>query len=1423
MKGLPRVSFWLLAITVIGLSFANPQSRAATSANPKSKIQNPKSNWLSAVQSDIRQSEYHVTWQEETYLPDGSAAYQSPNRAHNLRTYFTPEGIVVMPRTGGIANEANGANFVLGLRLMGVGDAAETVVSTNRLEYRRGGLTEWYVNDESGLEQGFTLTAPPLPPRERGRGEGESFAIELSISGNLIPTLTADGRALEFTTTDGKRVLRYGDLAATDANGRDLPITMSLDNGRLQVEAETARATFPITIRALIRSLPDNHPSGGTDGLSEEPDWTAESNQDYAHFAVSGTAGDVNGDGYGDVIVGAYDYDNGQTGEGRAFVYHGSASGLSITPAWTAEGDQTGAWFGVSVGTAGDVNGDGHADVIVGAPYYDNDQSDEGRAYVYHGSPSGLSPIANWITEGDQTLAAYGHAVGTAGDVNGDNYTDVIVGALYYDSGQTDEGQARVFHGSISGLNPLPNWTAESDQADAELGYYALGTAGDVNGDGYADVIIGSFYYQNGEYREGRAFAWYGSITGLGPNGNPSNADWTAESNQENALFGYWVSTAGDVNGDGYADAIVGAYNYDNGETDEGRAFAYYGSSTGLSLTANWTAESNQAGANFGNPVGTAGDVNGDGYADVVVGASAFDNGQTNEGQVFVYYGSVSGLNSSANWTADGNQDLAYFGGSAGTAGDVNGDGYADLIVGAGTYDNGQTDEGAVFVYHGAADGLSTTANWTAESDQDSSYFGYPIHTAGDVNGDGYTDIIVGAYQYDNGQSGEGRIFAYYGSEGGLSLTPDWTAESDQDYAYFGNPVDTTGDVNGDGYTDVIARAYAYDNGQTNEGAVFVYHGSASGLSLSPNWTAESNQVNAYFGTTAGAAGDINGDGYGDVIVGASSYENGWAFVYHGSAGGLNLTPNWMAEGDQAGAQFGWPVGTAGDVNGDGYSDVIIGSHAYDNGGGSEGRTFVYHGSAAGLSTLPSWTAGGDQSGAQFGYSGGTAGDVNGDGYSDVVIGALLYDNGQVDEGRTFVYHGSADGLATVPYWTAESDQTNAQFGYSVGTAGDVNGDGYGDVIIGALLYDNGQVDEGRAFVYFGSTTGLTSIPDWTAESDQAYAWFGRSVGTAGDINGDGYAEVAIGTDRYDNNQTDEGRAFVYYGNGSAGLSLSPRQRRSDNSAPLAHLGRSEDNAFRLALLGRTPFGRGKVKLQWEVKPLGVLFDGTGLQQSATWLDTGTAGVQLNQLVSNLAADTVYHWRVRLLYHPATTPFQQYSRWLTMPWNGWQEADLRTGTEGGPTPTPTYTPTPTSTPTPPPTSTPPPFASGLLFLPVTVREYVDYFDGATEIEPNNTYQEANGPLRSGRVYTGFPRDTNDYFTIYLPTGGHITIVLTGIQPTEPLQLQLRDGNTSLLDYVAEPGPYEIGYDGPAGTYYIRIYAADPDGDELQYSLVVTYP
>ncbi|HNT75825.1 MAG TPA: FG-GAP-like repeat-containing protein, partial [Anaerolineae bacterium] len=877
--------------------------------------------------------------------------------------------------------------------------------------------------------------------------------------------------------------------------------------------------------------------------------------------------------------------------------YHGSASGLASTPAWTAESDQANAQFGLTVGTAGDVNGNGYSDVIVGAYLYDNGQTDEGRAYVYHGSAGGLSTVPNWMAESDQANAAFGVGVGTAGDVNGDGYSDVIIGAYAYDNGQTNEGMVFVYHGSASGLSAIVDWTAESNQDNA---YFGGATAGDVNGDGYSDVIVSAPLYDNGEIDEGRTYVYHGSAMGLS-----TSPDWTAESGQVEAQFGNSIGTAGDVNGDGYSDVIIGARRFDNSEVDEGRAYVYHGSASGLSPNAVWIAESDQANAWFGLSVGTAGDVNGDGYSDIIVGAYIYDNGQENEGRTFVYYGSASGVSTVA-WMAEGNQDSAYFGMSVGTAGDVNGDGYSDVIVGAQYYDNGETNEGRAYVYYGSGSGLSTSPVWMAEGDQAGALFGYAVGTAGDVNGDGYADVIVAALYYDNGQTDEGCAFVYHGSASGLAATPTWTAESNQAYASFGHAVGTAGDVNGDGYADIIVSARQYDNGQINEGRTYVYHGSASGLSAAAAWTAESDQAYAYLGTA---------------------------------------------------------VGTAGDVNGDGYSDIIVGAPDYDNEQTDEGRVYVYYGSASGLSSNADWVVESDQPTAWFGFSVGTAGDVNDDGYSDIIIGAHGYDNDQTDEGRAFVYYGSASGLTTTAIWTTESDQAGAYLGYAAGTAGDVNGDGYSDVIVGALYYDNGQTDEGRAYVYYGSASGLSPNAAWVVESDLNTAWFGFKVGTAGDVNGDGYADVIVGAPYYDNGEADEGGAFLYYGNDSAGLSLLPRQLRSDGATPIAYLGQSDSRTtFQLSLIGRSPLGCTPVKLQWQVVPLGTPFTATNIVSgtSLAWTDVLTTGVVITEDVTGLSLGTPYHWRVRLLYHPENALGQPSSRWVTIPWNGWNETDLRT-------------------------------------------------------------------------------------------------------------------------------------------------------------------
>ncbi len=1216
----------------------------------------PNEPWLTRVAEELARQEYRFS-----ALADAAGSWSAPNRAHDFRSRISSGGLEVVPR------DAQGApwKLVLATQSFGrVGDAvaldAATLHATDaRVELDHRALTEWFVNDERGLEQGWSIARPPAGT--------ERLWIGLEFGGDLSLRIDASGTSGTLVDAAGDIRLRYTGLVAFDARGRELDARLESSPDGVGISVDDANAIYPLTVDPVLTG----------------PAWTFEGDQAGARFGVCvAPAGDVDGDGYGDVIVGAHEYDNGEVNEGRAFVYLGSAAGLSTSAAWTAESDQASAEYGVSVATAGDVNGDGYSDVIIGAYVYDNGESDEGRAYLYLGSDAGLSASAVWTAESDQDSGYFGITVATAGDVNGDGYSDVIVGAYGYDNGESDEGRAFVYLGSSAGLATTAAWTAEGNQVGAAFGN-SVAAAGDANGDGYGDVIVGQFAFTNGEPQEGRALVYLGSASGLA-----TSAAWSAEGNQGAALFGMSVATAGDVNGDGYGDVIVGAGEYSNGQTSEGRAFVYLGSGAGLATSPAWTAESDQSFAFFGASVGTAGDVNGDGYSDVIVGSSFNDNGQADEGRASVYLGSSAGLASSAAWTAESDQANANFGLSAVTAGDVNGDGYSDVIVGAPQFSNGQALEGRVFVYLGSALGLATSDAWTARGNQAGAEFGRSVASAGDVNGDGYSDVIVGAPKYDNGESDEGRAFAFLGSENGLSNTPVWAAESDTANASFGDAVSGAGDVNGDGYSDVIVGASNYSNGETAEGRAFVYLGSSAGLSASAVWTVESNQVSARLGVSVATAGDVNGDGFGDVILGADGFDNGQAnegraFLYLGSPTGLAATAAWTAEGDSFSATFGASVAGAGDVNRDGFSDVIVGAPLFTNPHAFQGRAYVYLGSSAGLAASATWTAEVPADGAQFGGSVSSAGDVNGDGYSDVLIGADGYKANVIQDGRAYVYLGSETGPSTTAAWSAEGNQALGGFGRSVSSAGDVNGDGYSDVIVGAHAFDDGQVDEGRAFVYLGSASGLATTAAWTAESDRAGAFFGWSVSTAGDVDGDGFSDVIIGARYADEGNIGEGRAVVCMGNeGRGGWTLAPRQRQADDSAPIGWLGRSKAaSTIRIRLgferrltgfswaSGASPTAR----LEWEVRPLRDSLDGTHVESGTEQPVTG-APLTFDELVQcpsagppsltvvaplhGLDVARAFHWRARVR---TNNPLFPVTPWVTIPGNNVTESKLRLG------------------------------------------------------------------------------------------------------------------------------------------------------------------
>jgi hypothetical protein len=1248
---------FLLLISLVVFLFCSVSLFAAGDDNPS-----VSDSWLKEAIENIEKEEYKPSLQELDYRGEKFAQpkFHLANRANNLRAYFDENGMELISRV--IEDEEKWNLKIKSIEVTSgkeekIFSDLDVAIDGENIVCTGDGIEIVYSNSESGIQQHISII--------------EAKRIDLVIEKENLNITSEENK---FVLNSENQVVVYQVSLIEDGTDKEISYSLLVDKDKLSISMDGRDIVYPINISANItsdNSSVENLSTSTTSksrGLSQlYQDWQTggpvEKNAQLG-FSVS-EAGDVNGDGYSDLIVGTPFYDNGQIDEGGAFVYHAHFWGISDYPDWTAEGNQPGIQFGYCVATANDVNDDGYSDVIVGARSYTNVQTYEGRAYVYHGSSSGLSLSADWTVEPNQENAFFGSSVSSAGDVNGDGYSDIIVGAPSYDNGEDDEGMAFVYHGSSLGLSTTSDWTGESNQAYAGFAQ-SVSTAGDVNGDGYSDVIVGAFGYDGGGgTAEGGAFVYHGS----GSSGLSSEPDWIAVSGQELSFFGISVAAAGDVNGDGYSDVIVGANRYDGGETDEGRAFVYYGNSSGLSASADWTAEANQDTSWFGFSVSSAGDVNGDGYSDVIVGAWRYDYAETDQGQAFVYHGSAVGLSSLPDWKESGMIDLlkAHVGWSVSSAGDVNGDGYSDVIVGAPGWSQADTNAGVALVYYGGPDRISSSPGWVGESDIAGVFFGNSVSGAGDVNGDGYSDVIVGANGYDNGQTDEGGAFLYYGGSSGLPASPDWTDEGDNAGAYFGYSVSTAGDVNGDGYSDVIVGAVFYDNGEESEGRAFVYHGSSSGLSTASDWTGESNQAYACFGSSVSSAGDVNGDGYSDVIVGAPYYDKeendeGTLFLYYGSSSGLSSSVILTADPSQAYAEFGYSVSTAGDVNGDGYSDVIVGAPSYHNGEDLEGMAFVYNGSSVGLDTIPDWTAESNQEEANLGYSVSGAGDVNGDGYSDVIVGAPGWDGAEVDNGRAFVYSGSSTGLSNSIFFSMGTNNAGANFGNSVSTAGDVDGDGYSDVIVGAYHYSVIQTHEGCAWVCNGSPSGLESR--WSVESNQADAYYGTYVSTAGDVNGDGYSDVIVGAPYYDNGEDNEGSAFVYFGAGN-GLPVIPTQSKEDGSHHVQLGNATGSGGVQLNILGRTPGGRGKVKLQWEIKELGELFEGISISESDSWYDTDTNGIEISEDVTGLSDATAYHWRVRLKYDPVTYSDAIHSRWLSIGPNGWNETDFITTSMAG--------------------------------------------------------------------------------------------------------------------------------------------------------------
>lgn len=423
----------------------------------------------------------------------------------------------------------------------------------------------------------------------------------------------------------------------------------------------------------------------------------------------------------------------------------------SANPDWHADKDplmvdfqgEGHQWMGYSVAGAGDLDLDGHPDIVVGASKDDGAGTNWGGVYTVNGAGEAL-----WKSYGSQGAANYGRAVASAGDINGDGGLAIAVGSEWFDlQGKADAGKV-ILYDRLG----AEEWDVAGEYAGDRFGAAVAGV-GDVDGDGHDDIAVGASFHDDSTSLTdtGKVYVFSGQGTLLwrldlrsvlpGGDDDPDGGD----------KFGTDIAAVGDVDGDQLPDFVVGAPFHD----DKGTVFLL----KGIDGTVVWDEDGEDDGDEFGHAVAGGHDVTGDGIPDIVVGSYRNGNGASgnDSGRVVA----LDGIDGSEIWESFGFQKNSWFGYSVAMVGDLNDDGLSDVLVGTPLQDDLQmNNNGAVYLLHGAVGGMF--ASWTGEKSDER--FGWDVADPGDVNMDGSPDLLVGAYAYeDDAGSKGGRAVVIHG------------------------------------------------------------------------------------------------------------------------------------------------------------------------------------------------------------------------------------------------------------------------------------------------------------------------------------------------------------------------------------------------------------------------------------------------------------------------------------------------------------------------------------------------------------------------------------------------------------------------------------------------------------------------------------
>jgi hypothetical protein len=980
---------------------------------------------------------------------------------------------------------------------------------------------------------------------------------------------------------------------------------------------------------------------------------------DYAGWSVD-YAGDVNGDGYDDLLIGAYGVDNaiwGLESVGEVYLVYGEASGwdtgsfnptdlLNNNKGVVFQGGQYAGTAGYDVATAGDVNGDGLDDYLISAKgeaglagntylIYGQTGADERHGTFALNTVGTVGGIQGAVFTGE-AFSQSGNAVSTAGDVNGDGYDDLLIGAVYTDSNDINEsGAAYLIYGSSTAITGSYTLATISQSLPAATFYgsneldhvgYAVAGGGDVNGDGYDDILITVQDAANSKV--GKAYLVYGQAMGQQLVGDIalSSVGNTVEGAVISGIkaddnFGSSAAIAGDVNNDGYDDILIGAeYDYNGTAYNQnGAVYLIMGSQTLLSGT--YTSDDigdTVSGYHFvgavdggrtGHQVQGVGDVNGDGIDDFALSAD-WDN---SSGRTYLIYGvsgqwdattiNLSDLNVSyagAKFAGFASNDNV--GSGLASAGDINGDGLNDLFIGAYKANaNFVNDTGQAYLILGQGTPTLTyeSSIWVETLDNavrdgnESGVAGITVNLlnlSDQIVASGITDPL-GNYVIDHITPGDYRLQIDLPDSYFLTYKDHGTDDS------IDNDFDPTTRM-----TDVLHFSLESPPTNIHAGLVKQLYGEydmATLGTIAEGATFHGTDTGNLAGFSVDFIGDINGDGFDDMLISSNYTTNNYSEVYliYGIGGALDvahLSRQDLIDQNIQGAILSGvtrysnisDVSKAGDVNGDGLDDFLIGD---PNAGvyliyGQTGDSLLLGEHSLTEVGIENGIAGAIFNRTNISFSSGMvshAGDVNQDGYDDFLISAEYeqYDT-MYSAGVVRLVYGQATGIEgniALKTLTDNPDIQSAAFygneadihlGYAIAGGGDLNADGYDDLLISARNSPNPDSDgeynyeytqdTGTVFIIYGqgnnhqllgdiniASIGDTSIVDggYTIDgasigSSNKYNYFGSSLAFAGDVNHDGYEDFLIGAqEEYTsttNPDSDSGAAYLILGSNEA-------------------------------------------------------------------------------------------------------------------------------------------------------------------------------------------------------------------------------------------------------------------------------------------------